>query len=176
MNLADHPKAHQLRQVVVRLDMMSHANGASYEFAPNDVGRGDRWRFTNRHAPVPHLGSRQGKGGFDTKTPRGTIDWKGDKTPEFRQKSAEYFRRRAGRVKTIDELEALLSEAQAALDAWGHTPTVRGIPYERETFLWKCAIADDPRDIATVATFYAVGRRTVSRYRTQFRGVLTRAA
>lgn len=160
----------ELRRIILKLSLKSHAPIQGYEFAPSEVGRGDRWRKSDRRAPVPHLGQHQAKSG-GTRMPRGGIDRQGDRTPEYRQKSHAYFEQRLKRIQTLEGLRALLKEAEEALEAWTRTPQVAGVDPERESFYWKCAIADDKRPMEDILRQYSVSRATVFRYRLKYRGL-----
>ena len=149
-DLADHPKAHQLRQVVVRLDMVSHAKTLNW-------------------SPVVSQGKNDGGG-----RPSGGLVRKDDWQEDYRQKSGEYFRRRAKRVETEAELGLLLAEAEATVEAWRRAPASPGVDVPNNILLRRCVIAEDTRDISTVASFYGVSRSTVKRYRQQYRGLLRR--
>jgi hypothetical protein len=98
--------------------------------------------------------------------PPGGIDHEGDRTPEFRQKSAEHFLRRAARCVTARDYELVLADARAALEAWQRTP-VTGDP-EPGSFAWKKQIAADVasgrRSVESACRFYSVSRATVYRY------------
>lgn len=176
----------ELRKVVQRLALISHAEIQGYNFAPSEVGRGDRWRRSNRKPPIPHLGQHQGKSG-DTKAPGGDVDHYGDFQVGFRQKSHLYFDRQLARLlkrekATKDDLAALVFEAEQTLEDWRKTPVYQGPePIERGSFRWKCLIADyggaslADGDVQRINDLYALGktihRSTIYRYRAQFRGL-----
>lgn len=171
---------HELRTVVQQLTLVSHAPIQGYNYAPNEVGRGERWRASDRKPVIPHLGQHQPKGG-GTKVPRGNIDWAGDnKFFDYRQKSAVYFQNRVNDWESDkhhhgpDEISELAEEATAALTAWRKTPDSDGADLEppRESFLWKCAIADDDRPVSKLMEVYKpIGRQTIYDYRKLYRGV-----
>lgn len=167
----------ELRKIVQRLALVSHAPIQGYNLAPSENGRGERWRSRDTRPPIPHLGSHMPKGG-DTQEPRGEVDWRGDKTPEYRQKSHLYFQRtitrweRSAYLYTAGDLASLLGEAEDALTAWLKTPVVAGVELERGSFRWFCAIADDDRPIDKIKEHYSVGKSTIYRYRAKYRGVL----
>lgn len=174
-DLEHHPDLFALRRIVLQLSLVSHAPIQGYNFAPNEVGRGDRWRKSQRNDPIPHLGQHQSKGG-DTMIPRGDVDRKGDLTPEYRQKSDMYFRKRIPRLRNERELAALLKEAQDAQDAWRRTPEVAGVEHERGSYLWKCEIADTDGPVEPIKRKYTISQATIYRYRAKYRGLRKRAA
>lgn len=171
MTERDAQLAHQLRQIVVRLDLMSHASGAAYEFAPSETGRArvERWRSSDRHDPVPHMGSRHNPAAYDTRKPSGALDWQGDRIPEYRQKSAEYFRRRARQVRNVMQLEALLAEAIAAEEAWRKTPLLEGErPASKADPRWKQWVGSSKLENAEIARLYSVSRQYIHKIRRQY--------
>ena len=147
--LSQHPAARELHRIILRLDLVSHvsaaAPGKTTPAADEDIGG---------------------------KRPPGGIDHKGDREDSYRQKSAVYFRRRWRHTNTVEGLEALLDEARDAAWAWAHTPDAPTVVEpERNTFLWKCAIADDTRDLEKIKAVYRVSRATVYRYRATYKGL-----
>ena len=106
--------------------------------------------------------------------PPGGMDWKGDREPDFRQKSAGYFARRLNGGVSEERLAALLEEAREALWAWQHTPDVSGVielEPARKSFLWKCRIADDTRPLEQIKGEFQVSQATIYRYRLKYRGL-----
>lgn len=173
-----------LRQVILDLSLIAQGPSASFDPAPppDDLKRAQRYR-TKAHQPiVPHLGSHSHfeagstLPGFDT----GRAD---DRHFDYRQKSDRYFRNRlvrwendSKRTYGVSDLERLLKEAKDALRDWRITPSVAGVQNDRNTFLWKCEVADAKGDIEDVCRKFGVSRRTLGRYREQFQGVRKRAA
>ena len=151
-----------LRKVVLRLTVVSHVAAAG-------LGR-----------VTPS--SDEDIGG---KCPGGGIDRFGDFQVDYRQKTAEHFQRRlwamvdAAKLFSAPDIEALAVEAQQAVDAWTRTPDVSGVKDlepERDSYLWKCAVADDDRDIETINRVWRQGgdpisRSTLYRYRAKYRGL-----
>lgn len=170
----------ELRTALLRLSLVSHAPIQGYNLAPTELeGRIIEWRVDDLQQQTPHRGITH-RSYADTAVPRGGVDHKGDRTPEYPQKSAEHFLRRyssmfrASRTFTASDIEALTTEAREALDAWQRTPDPAGgaLEPERGTFLWKCQIADDDRPIAKLQEVYKpISRRTIERYRARYRGV-----
>lgn len=171
----------ELRRVVQRLALVSHAPAQTVNLAPPPEGLRApvRWRVWPNRPADAHVGGRS-RGGGDSSLPRGGVDWRGDKTEEYRQKSHVYFQRRldamerSDRLYTASDLSALHREAREALLAWMKTPDVSGVKDlepEPKSFLWKCQIADDDRPVETVKTHYSVSRATIYRYRSKYRGL-----
>lgn len=179
----------QLRRVVLRISLMSHAPTQSYDV----VMKGDdvpnappRWRMNDRRAPVPHMGAHSAKGG-DTLIPRGDVPRQDDKEADFRQKSHLYFERKLNRIvrygrSTSADLDALLEEATQALEDWRRTPAVAGVEPERGSYFWRCAIADaggsslSDQELTAIKSKYTVSKATIYRYRKQLRGIRKRSA
>jgi hypothetical protein len=70
------------------------------------------------------------------------------------------------------DLDALLAEALQVLEDWQKTPPYDGEePLIRESFRWKCAIADDARDLEAIKKHYTVSKATVYRYRLKYKGL-----
>lgn len=91
--------------LLARLELVSHAPIQGYEFAPSDVGRGQRNRTSDRNPPVPHLGAHRSKDG-DTKTPRGS-------DAEYRPRAP-----RSPRVVGDQRSEKAWDEFEEELMAW----------------------------------------------------------
>lgn len=187
----DDPLVAELRSVVQKIALISHAPIQGYNFAPSEVGKGERWRVSYTKAPIAHLGLHSAKGG-DTQIPRGDVDHWGDFQVDYRQKSDLYFQRKFDRLQelersTRDEVRALIKEAEQAYEDWQKTPEYRGEEQPaRDSFRWKCLIADyggdslDDEDIKTINRLYAmstqpVSRATIYRYRLKYRGLRFKA-
>lgn len=148
MSLALDQVRGELADVITRLSLMPQA--AAGAIAP-DTGK----------TTHDHIGGDK---------PPGGIDHQGDKTPEFRQKSADHFLRRAARCNTVRDYEAVLIDARAALDAWQRTP-LSGEP-EWGSFAWRKQIALEvtagTRTVDDARRFYQVSRATIYRYVAQY--------
>lgn len=113
--------------------------------------------------------------------PPGGIDHRGDRQPEYRQKSVDHFVQRwNGLVSRLDRMggehamavrDEILREALAALKDWRRTPPIAGKDPDEGSFEWKCRVANDPRPSRVVAGQYGVSHVTVIRYRRQYAGV-----
>lgn len=141
---------------VARLSTMSHVSAASQN------------------------GSRSSDDDIGGRRPRGGIDIRDDKDPEFDLKSAEHFLRRLARAHSELALQAILSDAQKAIRAWTHTPVPKNPSPEQEpdprTYRWYCKVADDDRPIGVLVKHYSIDRATVYRIREKYRGIVRRAA
>lgn len=182
--IADTPETRgeiqRIRGLVTRLMLVSHAPSQAFNPAPPTERMPQRWR--TRDTPhVPHASARHRHGG-DTKKPTGNIDRKGDLTPEYRQKSHLYFawtlRRweRSHHFYGISDLRRLRIEAEQALDWWKRTPSVPGVQHDRDSFLWKCEVADAPGTVDEVCRKYGVSRATLYRYRARYGNIRSKAA
>lgn len=166
--LEKHPDYYALKRAIDRLSTKSHAPIQGYDFAPSDIGRGDRWRKSDRRDPIPHLGQHQSKSG-DTSIPRGDIDRMGDRTPEYRQKSHMYFVLRVPRLETFSQLAALLREAEDAIEAWERTPMVAGQRPAKDDPRWKQWVASSSLNGGEIARLYGVTRQYVHQIRKGYR-------
>lgn len=172
----------ELRRVVQRLALVSHAPAQTVNLAPppDDLKRPARYR-TKAHQPVvPHLGSHSTFAG-DSAIPRGAVDFKGDKTPEYRQKSHVYFQRRLDGMVNAErefgpaELSALVKEAEEALEAWQKTPMVEGMRPAINDPRWKEWVANCDHSLTELMRWYGgpkpygVSRQYIHQIRTQYR-------
>lgn len=154
-----HPLILEIRRIVLRIGLVSHAGAAQ-------LGRSSKGTDDD-------IGGRRPSGGIEKHDEycRGCKDCDGT----FALKSAEHFQRKLQRCNTAFQLQRLRDEAQAAWEAWSHTPAPKPADLDpirdRGTFYWKCAIADDDRPLETVKTFYMVSRATVYRYRAKYRAL-----
>lgn len=164
-----------LHTTIRKLALVSHAPIQGYNFAPNEIGRGDRWRKTNTHDPLPHLGAHPGRH-VGTAIPRGDIDHKGDRTVEYRQKSAEHFARRLQRMVddkrrtyTAEQLKDLHDEALAALEAWRKTPLIAGERPALRDPRWKYWVANCEHSTADILRWYGISRQYLHQIRRKYR-------
>ena len=157
--LLGHKKVRELRQVLTDLSLVSHVSGAPIDSSGGGSGPGDK------------SGAR----------PPGEVDWKGDKEPDFRQKSHVHFVRRLsalsrGLHKLSDEraeliLDEILKDAKDALHAWQKSPVPAGTDPSPGTRAWKIQIANDTRSSRVVAGHFGISHVSVIRYREQYSGV-----
>jgi hypothetical protein len=166
----------QLRRVVLRISLMSHAPTQSYDV----VMKGDdvpnpppRWRLRDTRPPTPHMGAHSGMSG-DTAIPRGGIRIEDDKQAEFRQKSHVYFQRQLDRLlrakrSVPSDLDALLDEAVQALEDWRKTPLLAGARPVMSDPRWKQWVADSEEDGGTLARWYGVTRQYIHQVRKAYR-------
>jgi hypothetical protein len=178
--LAHHPLMTEIRTLLVRLEMISHAPIQGYEFAPGDVGRGQRNRTSDRKPPVPHLGAHRPKGG-DTKVPRGSDVERRPRAPRsprvegddrsqkawddfeddlaawkacYHRRTVSYFRRRLDRYVSDGELRQIQTELEETVTAWRRTPIPKGQEPEYGSAQWKRYIAESNEDAGTLASRY----------------------
>lgn len=164
-----------IRQAIQELTLVSHAPSQSFDPAPPEDDAPARWRTSSTSGPVPHLGHHHGKTG-DTTIPRGGIDWKGDRTPEYRQKSADHFVRRLKRLHDdprrthdVDELQPLLKDAREALEAWRKTPLVAGERPALADPRWKYWAANCDHTTADLVRWYGITRQYLHQVRRGYR-------
>ena len=98
--------------------------------------------------------------------PPGGIDHAGDREPDYRQKSAEHFKRRALKANTLRDFEAILTEARAALEAWRRPPKpTEPLPGDP---LFKRHVAESAKTAPELARLYGISARTVHRWRRKY--------
>jgi hypothetical protein len=164
----------EIRPVVQRLALVSHAPIQGYNFAPPEFKAGERWRTRSTAAPNPHLSAHHAKGG-DTTIPRGNVDYRGDKTPEYRQKSADHFARQLRRLEretrlcTASDLRDLLKDAEDALEAWHKTPLIAGERPALHDPRWKYWAANCDHTTADLVRWYSISRQYLHQIRQQYR-------
>lgn len=141
----------QAAEAIWRLELMSQASAMNLEphVSSND---GDETAKLN---PV---------GG---KLPPGGVDKEGDRTPEFRQKSAEHFKARYRGCRSDRDFSLVLADALEAEASWKRTP----LPSEPllDDPQWKRWVADSTLPDAEIARRYSVSRQYVNRIRRQYR-------
>jgi len=72
--------------------------------------------------------------------PRGGIDRKDDREPEFMLKSADHYRRRLAGARTERALTLIRADLELTLRAWTHTPLKRhDIPKPGDAFFTRWA-------------------------------------
>lgn len=176
-----HPAFRELRQAVAELSLISHAPTQSYQLAPPEdrAATPDRWRKSDRLAPVAHLGSHRPKDG-DTQAPRGSdvdrpprdaehderIAW----AESYQRKTPDYFRDQLEKCHTEARLIALRDECRAVLLAWKRQPMPAGQePASRADPNWKRWVAESKLDIGEIARRFDCSRRHVYKIRQDYR-------
>jgi hypothetical protein len=124
-------------------------------------------------APVGHSshGSDEDIGGKRPGEPTG-LRMMEDYQVGYALKSPEYFQREIGRARTEKRLRELLSEAQAALEAWQRTPIPAGQDPEYGSPQWKRWIAESSLDGGTLARRFNITRQYVHQIRRGYRDVV----
>lgn len=137
----------ELLQVIARLEVISHVPAVNLD-------------------PTPAATSEE-KGGA---RPRGGIDRKDDREPDFALKSADHYRRRLQGCRTLRDVELVLADARLTLRAWTRTPEPRDP--EWGSFAWRRQIVKDietgKRTVDACRSHYSVSRATVYRYLEQY--------
>lgn len=126
--------------VILQLNMISQVSGRSLE-------------ASSRSTETSRTGNR----------PPGGVDRFDDRQPDFRQKSAEHFRRRLNGCRSTRDVELVLEDAVAALDAWRRTP-VSGDPLPGDPF-FKRWVREHEASSAELARLTGVSRQYISRIR-----------
>lgn len=135
-----------LRQLIARLSLVSHASAARLDSEP-----------------------RSADGDIGGNRPPGGIDARDDKAEGFGLKSAVYFERRFARIHTDIQLQALVLEAERALEAWQRTPFVEGQRPALQDPRWKQWIAHSRLDGGELARLYGVSRQYIHEVRKKYR-------
>lgn len=122
-------------------------------------------------APTQNLDafSRDSSGDIGGNKPSGGIDRRGDREPDYKLKSADHFRRRVQKARSILGLEEILTDIWATLRAWKCPDPPLGIEPERNTLAWKRMIANSSLSAERLAHKHEIGVRTVYRYRSLYR-------
>ena len=137
---------------VVRLGLVSHANTQNID----SDGRG----------------ADSGKPG--SRPPTGGIDRRGDREPDYPQKSQDVFIRRLSRARTAHAYEQIADDAEATLKAWARTPECDGFLERVDEngdfrFSFKRMIANSDDPIATLARIHGITRKTIYVWRSLYR-------
>ena len=135
-----------LTRTIMRLAMVSHVSAVSLE---PSVRSSDE-----------DIGGRR---------PPGGPDWKGDRQPEYRQKTAMYFVRRLRRCHSDQSLSELLVEARQALWDWQHTPIPAGQPPALGDPQWKLWIGQSTEHTSDLARRFGVTERYINKVRREYR-------
>lgn len=137
----------ELEQIIARLEVISHVPAVNLDPTPPET--------------------TDGKGGA---RPRGGIDRKDDREPDFALKSADHYRRRLRNANTERDIERALTAARATLAAWTKAPPPR--EPERDTYYWRLQIVNDirtkKRTVDGCRTHYSVSRAAVYKYLRQY--------
>ena len=126
---------------------------------------------TISHVPAVNLdptpaATTDSKGGA---RPRGGIDRKDDREPDFALKSADHYRRRLARAHTEGIVLVILRDARATLRAYTHTPLPTGDGPQYGDAMWKRWVAESPASNAEIARIYNVSREYVRQVRAAYR-------
>ena len=140
----------QARQLIARLELISHGTTRNYA-ALNETSHTTSTETTSTRPP-------------------GGIHPQDDREHDYPQKSYLYFRRRLAGARTPRDLQAIVTDAQAALGACTHTAQPPGgIEPERGTFAWKRMIANSGETAQRLSHLHRISVRTVHNYRAEYR-------
>lgn len=128
-------------QVIVQLNLVSHASGISFE-------------ATSRSSETSRTGNR----------PPGGVDWRDDRQPDFRQKSAQHFQRRLNHCRTRQDIQMVLADAKDALEAWRKTPLGPRDPMPGDPLFRRWVIEHEATD-SELARLTGVSRQYINRIR-----------
>lgn len=133
----------ELLQIIARLEVISHVPAVNLDPTPPET--------------------TDGKGGA---RPRGGVDRKDDREPDFALKSADHYRRRLSRAHTDGIVLAILADARRTLEAWTKTPVTLqptpGDPLFKRWIRQQLDAGKKPEDIARIG---GVSRQYVSKVR-----------
>lgn len=139
--IGHHPEYSETVQIIVRLNLVSHASAISFE-------------ATSRSSETSRTGNR----------PPGGVDWRDDREPDYRQKSALHFQRRLNRCRTRQDIQMVLADAKDALDAWQKTPIGPRDPMPGDPMFRRWVIEHDATD-SELARITGVSRQYINRIR-----------
>jgi hypothetical protein len=114
-------------------------------------------------------GSRDSSGSIGGKRPGGGINRRDDRVPEFRLRSADYFRQRAALAVTDESVEALIVEAEATLEAWARAPIPASQPPRPGDPQFKRWVAESPLESVELARLFNLSKRRINQIRAGYR-------
>jgi hypothetical protein len=136
---------HELGQVLLELELVSHVSASRPDSSGRDQGE--------------DIGGKR---------PPGGIDRRGDREVDYPQKSVEHFRRRLRRAHSDWQLELILEDAKKALQAHRRQPAPTSEP-EYGTPQWKRWVAESNLASSEIARKYCVSGQYVRRIRAIYR-------
>jgi hypothetical protein len=165
-----------LRELVARIALISHAPTQQYDrdAAHETVGsiggkRPAGGDFDKPRHPGPNATAKDLEEYYDAHE-----SW----LSSYQRKTPAYFAERVGTHPTVRRIRALIVEAEEVYEAWRRTPPPqRGIDPERESFYWRCAIADEggssltAQQLKDIRSKYSISTATIYRYRATYRGL-----
>lgn len=169
MNLSQTQTYRDLRAVLIRLELVSHAPTQNLQPAESDPAR--RLRLdTDEPAGISRLsekGGRRPPGGLDDDRLR-RVDEMGD--PDLVMlRSADHFKRRAEGCNTEHDLALVLRDAREALRSYLHAPEVTDPPFGSFEFKMQVVRAVEGGLSPDAAKQrFGIGRSTVYKYLAQF--------
>lgn len=95
--------------------------------------------------------------------PPGGIAGKDDREPDHPHKSHIHYRRRLGRCRTDEHVQAVIDDMALALYAWQHSA-----PPPADSAAWKEQVARDPGHVEDVAARWNIKKAYVWQLRRQF--------
>lgn len=135
------PEYSEAIHIILKLNLVSHAGAISFE-------------ASSRSAETSRTGNR----------PPGGLDWRDDREPDYRQKSAQHFQWRLGRCRTRQDVQMLLADAKDALDAWQKTPLGPRDPMPGDPMFRRWVIEHEATD-SELARLTGVSRQYINRIR-----------
>lgn len=140
---------HELRQILANLEMMSQVDAVNL-------------------APSPRNADEDVGG----KRPPGGIDRKGDREPDYPQKSADHFHRRLNGARTQPQVDAILTDAEQALNAWRNQAVPKDPEYGSPQ--WKKYVAASTLTHGELAKRFNVKRSYIQQIRREYGAPLDR--
>lgn len=123
------------------------------------------------HVPAAQIGKSVHDSTDDIggKRPTGGIDRRDDREPDSILKSADYFRRKRTRCRSDNDIDRLITEITAVLDAWRRMPVPPGQPPAPGDPQWKRWVAESKKDAGELARLFNISRQRVHQIRKQYR-------
>lgn len=138
---------HEIAQVLAKLSICSEVSAANMDSSSRDSGE--------------DIGGKR---------PPGGIDHKGNREREWPLKDVSHFRRRLECAHSEAALQAILVDAERALEAWQQLPRWKRGEQEpdRKTLRWKRMIADSYETAEKLSKRHEISIRMVRYYREQY--------
>lgn len=145
----------ELRNVIARLELVSHVSAVSLESSDRDTS--------------DDIGGQRPPGGLERKDERRDGVYDGQEL-FFTLKSADHFKRRLETAHTDRALRQILEDAQRSLAAFQRTP-IGGEPPRCDP-QWKRWVAESNEADGAIAFRHGVSRQYVNRIRNAYRGLV----
>ncbi len=169
-DLVADPKYRELRQLIARLELISHVSGSAYDGraprATDDEPGGQRPPGGRRDRPR-HPGPLPGSDALDSELQayqERRDEWDAWLI-SYQRRTPEYFQRQLEDCHTAWRVEKLVTEARETLEAWHRQPMPRGVEPEFGSPQWKRWIAESSLNGGELARKFNVTRQYIYKIR-----------